>query len=384
MCFLPIRIAGLQQCQRVVTRNENRIPPMKTSSTSTPRMQPMPPTTRELAAALGVSHNTVARALRNDPEIALATKNRILKAAGEAGYRMNPLVSALMNRVRRRGKLESSGEVIGFLTSYTREDRWRTHPSLSEHYRGAHTRAEELGFQLEPFWLGTGGVDSARVGRVLRARGIRGAIIGPVLADYHPFRLDWDHLAVVAIGAGFRQVPVHRITHHQTTGMQTCYAHLRQFGYKRIGFVSHLSDDSRIHHLWRAGYLAAQQVHGGDRLEIFFTGSYEEPEPVRSWLKREKPDAVIGTWVHPLLQELHVRIPERLGFASLDIMTAQLGQLAGIWQDNERIGAVAMDLLAGQIYRNETSLPKAPTLTHMEGTWMDGPTVRRQPGKRSP
>lgn len=341
-------------------------------------MQLSPPTTRELAAALGVSHNTVARALRNDPEIALATKGRILKAAEEAGYRMNPLVSALMNRVRKRGKLGTSGEVIGFLTSYTSEDRWRTHPSLSEHYKGAHERAEELGFQLDPFWLGTGGVDSARVGRVLRARGIRGVIIGPVLADYHPFRLDWDHLAVVAIGAGFRQVPVHRVTHHQTTGMQVCYAHLRQFGYKRIGFVSHLADDLRIHHSWRAGYLAAQQVHGGDRLDIFFAESYEDPEPVERWLKREKPDAVIGTWVHPLLQSLQVKIPERLGFASLDIMTAQLNQLAGIWQDNERIGAVAMDLLAGQIYRNETSLPKAPTLTHMEGTWMDGPTVRRQ------
>ncbi len=351
---------------------------MASKSSSSASFTKRPPTTRDLAAKLGVSHNTVARALRNDPEIAGVTKKRILKEAEAAGYRMNPLVSALMNQVRRHRKLGPSGEVIGFLTSYTSEDRWRTHPSLSQYYKGAHERAEALGFQLQPFWLGTGGVDSARVGRILRARGVKGVIIGPVLADYHPFRLDWDHHAVVALGSGFRQVPVHRVMHHQTTGMLACYSHLRQFGYRRIGFVTHLADDLRTNHLWRSGYLGAQQVYGGACLDICFSESYEDPASVHEWIRRMKPDAVIGTWVLAMLQSLRIQLPRTLGFASLDIEAAQLGEIAGIWQDNQRLGAAAMDLLAGQIYRNETSLPKAPTLTYVEGTWMDGPTVRRQ------
>ncbi|MDA3873295.1 MAG: LacI family DNA-binding transcriptional regulator, partial [Kiritimatiellae bacterium] len=36
------------------------------------------PTVRSIAAAAGVSHETVARALRNDPRVASATRERIL------------------------------------------------------------------------------------------------------------------------------------------------------------------------------------------------------------------------------------------------------------------------------------------------------------------
>jgi hypothetical protein len=38
-----------------------------------------------------------------------------------------------------------------------------------------------------------------------------------------------------------------------------------------------------------------------------------------------------------------------------------------------------MNLLAGQLFRNETGIPSIPEVTLVEGTWIDGPTAPRKP-----
>ena len=55
---------------------------------------------RELARRLGLSHTTVSDALRDSPRVKKATKEQVLKAAREYGYRYNPLAGALMSQMR--------------------------------------------------------------------------------------------------------------------------------------------------------------------------------------------------------------------------------------------------------------------------------------------
>ena len=54
------------------------------------------PSLRDLAAELGLSHTTVSLALRRDPRIPAATRQRVEKAARASGYQADATVSILM------------------------------------------------------------------------------------------------------------------------------------------------------------------------------------------------------------------------------------------------------------------------------------------------
>ena len=57
---------------------------------------------QDVADAAQVHRTTVSLALRRDPRIPTATRERVERHAAKLGYRANPLVSALMQLQRRR------------------------------------------------------------------------------------------------------------------------------------------------------------------------------------------------------------------------------------------------------------------------------------------
>ncbi|MFA6959193.1 MAG: LacI family DNA-binding transcriptional regulator [Opitutaceae bacterium] len=340
-----------------------------------------PPSIRELAAQLGISRTTVSLALRRHPSVASKTRDRVLAAAKKAGYQSNALVNALMTQVRGRKRLNPTGEVITYLTAFENQEHWKTMPSIVAQYEGAKVRASELGFDLQHMWMGNLGMHSRRISHTLRSRGIRASLLAPLPMDHDTLALNWNDHTVVAIGYSFQQVALHRVVHHNINAMFACYASLRRFGYKRIGLTIHRLDDSRVNHLWQCGFLGAQRIYGGDRLEPLIFDDYVDPSPFVKWLRASKPDALIGIWRHVTLdwlQELGINVPEDMGFASLDPGTEYEGRIAGIHQDNHSVGMAAVDVLAGQLFRNEIGIPSAPKITMVEGTWMDGPTVTRR------
>jgi LacI family transcriptional regulator len=49
-------------------------------------------------------------------------------------------------------------------------------------------------------------------------------------------------------------------------------------------------------------------------------------------------------------------------------------------QNHQTVGAVAVEILAGQLQHNKFGVPEIPTTTFVEGTWFDGatcPAVRK-------
>ena len=347
-------------------------------------LSPKPPTLRDLAAKTGLSVGTISLSLRHHPSIPAATRQRVLDAAKAVGYQPNALVNALMAQVRQRARLRPTGEVVTFLTSYETEDSWkRNTPSLVSQYEGAQQRARELGFDLQPMWLGALGGQSRQAARILRARGVRGSLLAPLGVDHAVLELDWSDHTVIGIGYSFRQVALSRSAHHNLSIILACYSNLRKLGYRRIGMVMQKEADTRVHHSWISGYLGSQHVYGGEAIPPLMLEATDNlvPGAFDDWLDRSRPDAIISGWSTRFLERLSdrgLKVPADIGYATLDLGEDRIGTLAGVLQDNRNVGAAAMDLLAGQLFRNEIGIPPIPKVTMIEGTWMDGPTVERR------
>lgn len=334
--------------------------------------------TRDLARKLRLSHTTVSLALKNHPRISEATKRRVQAAAEKAGYQRNALVSALMTRIRQGKPASSQGEVLAFLSAYPGEHDWKRLPSSLEGFAGSRRQAETLGYRAQHFWLGPDAANARHIYRVMQARAVRGAFafsLPQAAAEHIP---DWDALPFVMIGHSSPKRQIHQAAHNHVEGVMACYRELRARGYQRIGLAIVRFDDEQVRHYWRAGFLAAQQVMGGSVLPIHLHPDYHTDDEFMGWVETQRPDAIIGSFPNLALDLLNlhsVRVPEQIAYVSLDLDTPHVGEIAGIRQNWERMGAALIDLLVSQINTNEFGLPSAPKLLQLDGQWSEGKTV---------
>lgn len=365
-----------------------------------------PPTLREIARQAGVSHTTVSLSLRNHPSIPEATRDRVQRLADRLGYRSNLLVSALMSQVRMKHP-SLVPEVIGFLTGGATANDWKNHSASVGYYEGARRRAQQLGMRVEAFWLGAGGAHAAETCRMLNARAIRGNLLAPFPIPVYDHDLDWPRMICVGLGYVFNRSPLHRATHNHFRGAYLAYEKAVGLGYRRIGLMLESDENRRVNYAWLGGYLAAQDtLASAERGPSFKTeprlknakrraagaaGALAAIKPlvaddtgdvasVRTWLKRWKPDVVIGFGPKQLetLLKLGYKVPGDVAFIALDVEQTKLAhveQVAGIDQNLSMVGATAIDMLAGQLYHNEQGLPQRPVLSMIDGFWVDGRTA---------
>jgi LacI family transcriptional regulator len=333
---------------------------------------------RQLAAQLGVSRTTVSLALRNSPVVAPATQERIIRAARQAGYHPNVLVSALMTQVRRK-KVRFRGEIIAFLTGYKTENHWKQMPSLVGGLASAQERANQLGLRLDPFWMGEGGRNSRQLARILYSRGVRGSILAPLPDGVTSLDLNWDRHPVVAWGFSFLGKDLTRVTHSNFDGMSIAYAKLRTFGHRRIGMVLQKDQDESQNHHWLSGFLTSKYLLGGGNLTPLILNDPYDTKKFYNWFDKQKPDAVISVFPNRSLDWMTQRgidVPGDVSYVNLDVDDSTQGRMAGINQGFVTIGEMAVELLVGKLLRNDFGIPKVPSVTLVKGHWVDGSTVR--------
>src|SRR5690606_13946461 len=68
------------------------------SPVTTGTKRPRPPAMHDVARVAGVSHQTVSRVLNDHPNVRAATRERVLAAIAELGYRRNSAARALVTR----------------------------------------------------------------------------------------------------------------------------------------------------------------------------------------------------------------------------------------------------------------------------------------------
>jgi len=346
-----------------------------------------PVTIRDIAAVVKVHHATVSRALRDDPRISKETREKIQTMARKMGYRANPYVTALTTQMRSRHATPGRA-TIGVLNTFG-------HSGWAEKYEeGIAARAAEHGFAVDVICTPAlaGGIHKA--GRIIRARGIRGLIVEPVNRQPEFDGIDFSSLACATIDLSLRKPALHRACADYFQGMRLALDMLHAKHYERIAFCS---DTSEIHRIigtrWLGGYLAWHAQSTTESKIVPHISNTQAPngstaserdrhwrncrEAFERWLDREKPDAIISNnfFFEIWLQELGRKVPIDIAFAALGLDLAETGR-SGISQRPRQIGAAAVDLVAGQIYRNEYGIPPIPTTVLVPPVWIDGVTTR--------
>jgi len=328
---------------------------------------------------------TVSLALRDDPHVAKATKERVQRAADKLGYTPDAKLSQLMSKLAVSHTSTATLGELAFITSFDTEDDWKKQKShIFKAYQGAQEQAKMFGYLLTPFWALSRTYRGDGLDRILSARGIEGIIIpplGPQLIESGEIKihLDWDQYCVVQIGSTLHNLPIQSIRHNHFEGMFLCLEHLESMGYRRIGLALSKMANLRSNHRWSAAYLQWRSLRGyRDSLPCFVFDDRIDRKRMGQWLETHQIEAVVGMDGFPLdtINELKIKVPEELGYAVLD-RSDEDDYASGIDQDAKAIGAAAVDNIILGIRKGGKGIPKTPKQISVSGRWVPATTTRQ-------
>jgi LacI family transcriptional regulator len=247
-------------------------------------------------------------------------------------------------------------------------------------------RAAELGYRLESLWLREPGMTYPRFRDILAARGIEGLLCfgSPDFEQAFPPELGGH--AVVTVGLSIRP-PMHRVTSHFYNDTLTALDRVHRLGYRRPGLILGNYEEARSGHAHSAAYLGWCEHHFGPgrALPILRLAAVEKI-PLARWLEQNAPDVIV--FVHlpeaipqlrAALKEQRRRVPAELGVAVLSHLVQGTG-FSGLQQNQQLMGAWAVELLAARIANRDLGLPVHPRIEMVESDWIDGgslPTLGR-------
>ena len=342
-------------------------------------------TLRDLAQKAGVSHVTISRALRNDPSISTVRRAEVKKLAAAMGYRPDPSLSALAayRFAKQSHKIQSA---LAWLNRYQDPRQWRKFGELRAYWSGAEKAADRFGCHLEEIiWPPDSPLK--RLEKILETRGVRGILMPP-----HHFPLDWsgfdwNKFSAVRFGMSVRNPDIHAVTTDQLRAVVMAMEKIRRHGYERIGLVVPRDFDRYLGGNYLGGFFAAHELfelgHLVPPLSTDIETYNQRPEKARQqmerWLHKHRPDAILTTMIQVphLLFEIGLRIPQDVAVAGTSVLDLPLD--AGINQNSEMVGRIAVETLISQINLNERGQPVAPCRILVESLWQDGKSLPPKP-----
>ena len=335
-----------------------------------------------IAEKAGVSKNTVSLALRHDPQIPVATRERIERIAAELGYAKNPVVAQLMTELRK-ARPAGYRRTLALLNANTDAKAFKRHPTIPSYVAGCRRRAAQHGYALDEFWLHDPELYGEALNRILRARGIRGVIVVGLMNENRlppRFSVTWQQHAVIVTG----------VRTHEPTLSFACVDHhalvleameqARRLGYRRPALVLAEGIDQLVEGRFSAGFWTGQRALAEtERVPGFYAVEAARAEPARfhTWFRTHRPDAIftLHTVVREWLADIGVQAPRDVGLIQLERRRG-CENWAGMDQHNDLTGEAAVDMLVSLLHNNEAGVPAFPRATLIGGSWADGATVK--------
>ena len=340
---------------------------------------------RRIGLALGLSPAAVSLALRNSPKIPAATRERVLAEAARLGYRPNAKLNELMSQMRSSGVREKEA-CFGVVSLYDALRPWEQSQHLTRLFVSMQRKADAMGYRLEPLWLKAPGMTIQRFRTILDARGIQGLLCfgSPNIVEQFPAEL--DHFAIVTQGISIA-TPLHRVTSHFYNDLTQALQRAHARGYRRPGLVLGLYEEERSAHAYTSAYLGwCDRTFGNPcPVPVLRTNRIEE-KPLLQWLQRHQPDVVIFVHLYTTLGELaqvlrrnRINAPADLGIIAVS-QILEGTPFAGLQQNQELMGAWAVEMLVARIHNRDFGIPEHPRIEMVESQWIEGQTLRPAPG----
>jgi LacI family transcriptional regulator len=337
-------------------------------------------TIRMLAKIAGVSTATVSLALRNDPRIRPHVRRRIQKIATKNNYRPNPVVASLIAQVRGSRNAPRQGTLGMVYTSEVSSNGEML--AVKEWSAAVEARANQLGYGFDRFVLAESKENPRQLAKIIDARGIRGLIaVGPFLGGTIPseFGPVWQRSATIVIGCRPVRPALSAVSDDHFSTAARAVHEIARLGYRRPALCLQSDiDDPEVRKF--VGGVWAEQVplSSQDRIPPFRYKPEAERE-FRLWIKRHRPDVILTlrAEIKDWLEATGLNVPGDMGLVHLDL-TPGLKGWAGIRQHHQQIGFAAVDMLIGQLHRNEFGPPPFQKCQLVYGTWIAGETVREQ------
>ncbi|MEV4140875.1 LacI family DNA-binding transcriptional regulator [Dactylosporangium sp. NPDC049742] len=294
----------------------------------------------EVAALSGVSIKTASRALNGESHVAHETRERVLRAAGELGYRPNGMAREL-----RRGGNTST--LIGMLAGDL------GNPFHSQLAGGLEREVRAHGLQLVTVNIDENSQSEHQLTEALLERRVRALVLASTLPTHDHLALERRHgTPFIFVDRPPVGLSADAVLLDNRDGARQAAAHLLKLGHTRIGIVG---DRSRLStHQERVTAFGAALAAAGvpDWREHLVEGAHDvdtAQHAVTALLRRDRPPTALFTTNNRIttgaLRALHGHPspPALVGFDELD-----MGDILGVTviaHDAENMGRQTARLL---------------------------------------
>lgn len=328
-------------------------------------------TLKQIAVACGVSEMTVSRVLRNKPNVRATVRERVTACAERLGYRPDPVLSALINRRKGRGRAKG-GEPVSLIVPQEPEYGWGLFQVMRELEEEIADAAQRHGYRLKVIKVPCDGSTLGQTLRMLYARGQRGVLLAHALDLSQIADAVWDQFAVVTLEPGAHNGRFHAVRNDFFQMGECAVKAFNAMGYRRIGYVAGPMD--ALAHFRAVGALAACR----ELLPDLETASLlipqwteQEPSAFDEWIASFQPDALIAmsTWPYTWMQHWRPGGRAALPFAQLnrprwDHRIHGVSLLPGVYGKSviQRLHQLLLDDACG--------IPDSRTIVRLDGHWM--------------
>ncbi|MFI6096231.1 LacI family DNA-binding transcriptional regulator [Lentzea sp. NPDC051213] len=313
-------------------------------------------TINDVARTAGVSRQTVSRALNDKGEIDATTKQRVLDAARELGYRPSRFARGLV-----RQDTTTIGLVVPDLLN----------PFFTEVAAAALEAARARGWHVVLYDTADS-VDEER--GTLKVIGSQvDAVVGYFSLDEEELDQHLSGIPVVLVGRDHHMPRFSSIRIDGATGIREAVDHLVRAGHRRIGMLDHANRaEPSVRREWFADAMAAhglpadvvgtavQSVDGGAEALTALLGAHPELTAVFTF------NDIIAVGALRAARRLGRRVPADLavvGFDGLQLGTVVDPELTSVGLDTRRLGALAVEQ-AGRLLQGAKPLSADELVIH--------------------
>jgi LacI family transcriptional regulator len=320
-------------------------------------------TLKDVARAAGVHVGTASKALSGTGAMTEDTRQRVRMAAADLGYMPDPMLGALA-AYRKAIREEQYHGTLAWLLIDQHCDPVH-YEAISLLKVECEPLAMQLGYRLEEFRLL--GLPPGRMEGMLKARGIEGLLLPPMMRPGQKLDIDLSGFAAVAIGSSLAAPQLNRVQPYQFANIRLLVKALRLQGFRRIGFWLPKRLGDRTQGAYSAGFwLAQEDMPMSERLPICRPDDFDGTAFLE-WFHTHQPDHLIG-------------VPEPFNIwmneAGLDpVPISFFGELPGethgglLLNENwPMICHSALRMLDGMLRHGDRGIPQLPRIVHLPGS----------------